>query len=93
MSRTILLRTFQREAFLPFDNDRLDAFEDHGELGGTDEGDGFAVAGECHGNSEATGFKTLVPKGVAITIPVENLEPVSRAIDENEKGSVKRMAL
>ena len=25
--------------FLPFDDDRFDAFEDHGELSGTDEGD------------------------------------------------------
>ena len=93
MSRTILLCTFQRKAFLPFDNDRFDAFEEHGKLGGTDEGDGFAFAGESHGNSEATGFETFVPKGVTVTIPVKNLESVGRTIDENEKGSVEWILL
>ena len=93
MSRTILLCTFQRKAFLPFDNDRFDAFEDHRELGGTDECGRFAVAGEGSGKSKATGFETLVPKGVAITIPVKDFEPVGGAIDENEKCAVERILL
>ena len=87
----IWFRVCKRETFLPFDDDRFDAFEDHGELSGTDEGDRFAIAGESHRNSETTGFETLVPKDVAITFPVEDFEPVSNAIDENEKGAVERI--
>jgi len=34
--------------------------------GGTDQGYGFAFASECHGNSEATGFELLVPKGITV---------------------------
>jgi len=64
VSRMILFRVFQSETFLLFDDDWFDAFEDHGKLGGTDECDGFAVAGKRHWNSEATGFETLVPKDV-----------------------------
>jgi hypothetical protein len=91
MSITILLRVFERKAFLLFDDDWLDAFKDHGKLGGTDESNGFAVAGKCHGNSEATGFESFVPKGVTVVVPVENFEPVGGAIDENEKGAVERI--
>jgi hypothetical protein len=76
---------------LPFDDDRFDAFEEHGELSGTDEGDGFAITGECNGNSEPTGFETLVPKGVAITIPIKDFESVGNAIDKNEKSAVERI--
>ena len=89
MSSVIRLCVFQRETFLLFDDDRLDAFEEHGKLGGTDKSDGLAGAGKCHGEPEATGFEPLVPKGVTITIPVENLESVGSTIDENEKSSVE----
>jgi len=78
---------------LPFDDNRFDTFKEHGKLGGTDECDGFAGAGENSGNPKATGFKPLVPKGVTIPIPVKNLEPVSGAIDKNEKSAVKRILL
>ena len=93
MSRTILLCTFQRKAFLPFDNDRFDTFEDHGKLGGTDEGGRFTVVGERGGKPKATGFETLVPKGVAVAIPVKDFEPVGGAIDENKKSAVERILL
>jgi len=91
MSRMILSCVFPRESFLPFDDDRFDAFEEHGKLGGTDECGRFAIAGEGSGKSKATGFETLVPKGVAVAIPVKDFEPVGSAIDENEKGSVERI--
>jgi hypothetical protein len=91
MSRMILCCVFQRETFLPFDDDRFNALKDHGKLSGTDESDGFAIAGKCHWNSETTGFEPLVPKGITITIPVQNFESVGRAIDENEKGSIERI--
>ena len=93
MSRMIFLCAFQREAFLFFDNDWFDAFEDHGKLGGTDESNGLAFARECHRNSEASGFEPLVPEGVTVTIPVKDFEPVGGTIDENEKSAVERILL
>jgi len=81
VSRLVWCRVFQDETFLPFDDDRFDAFEDHGKLGGTDEGDAFAVAGEGNGKSEASGFEPLVPKSVSVPVPVKS------AILELDKSS------
>jgi len=85
----ILCCVFQSETFLLFDDDRFDAFEEHGKLGGTDEHGRFAVAGEDSGKPEATGFEPLVPKGVTVTFPGKDFEPVGGAIDENEKSTVE----
>ena len=60
-------------------------------MGGTDEGDGFACTGESHRNTEPTGFETLVPKDMAVACPIEDFEPVGKAVDENEKGAVERI--
>ena len=74
---------------MPFDNDGFDAFKDHRELSGTDEDDLFAIGGERHGNAKSTGFKSLVPKSIAVPIPIENLESVGCAIDENEERTIE----
>ena len=50
---------------MSLDGERFDSFEEHGKLCGTDHDDRLAVAGECHLKPESTGFKTLVPQGVA----------------------------
>ena len=82
MSRLVWCRVFQDETFLPFDDDRFDAFEDHGKLGGTDENDACAAAGEGNGESKTTGFEPLIPQSVSVTVPVKDFEPVGRTIDE-----------
>jgi len=76
---------------LPFDDDRFDAFKDHRKLSRTDEDDLFAIVSERHGNAKSSGFKSLVPKGVAVPIPVKNLKPVGSAIDEYEECAVERI--
>ena len=78
---------------MPFDDDRFDAFEDHGELGGTDENDHLTGLRECDGKAKTSGFEAFVPKSVAVTVPVEDFEPVSRTIDEDEEGPVERVLL
>jgi len=42
---------------------------------------------------DAFRFELLVPEGVTVTVPVKNFESVSTTIDENKKGSVKRIFL
>ena len=74
---------------MPFDDDRFDAFKNHRELSGTDEDDLFAIGSERQGNAKSTGFKSLVPKGIAVPIPIENLEAVGDTIDEYEECAVK----
>ena len=74
---------------MPFDDDRFDAFEEHGELSGTDEGDRVAFAGESHGNAEATGFETLVPQDITVAFPVEDFEPVEMLVFSIQHNSQK----
>ena len=47
------------------------------------------IGGERHGNAKSTGFKSLVPKSVAVPIPIENLETVGDTIDENKERAVE----
>jgi len=74
---------------LPFDDDRFDTFKNHRKLSGTDEDDLFAIGSERYGNTKSTGFKSFVPKSVAVSIPIENLEPIGSAIDEYEERAVE----
>jgi len=53
----------------------------------------WRIGGIGEGKPKAPPFETLVPKGVAITIPVKDFESVGGAIDENEKGPVERILL
>ena len=81
MSRAIWSRIFQGETLLSLDCERLDSFENHGKLRGTDHDDRLVVVGECHRKPESTGFKPLGPQGVSVTIPVQDFESVGGTVD------------
>jgi hypothetical protein len=60
----------------------VDSGEDHGELCLL-EFDAVAFVGAGH--LEGPGLESLVPDGQTVAIEVENLDPISAAVDEEEE--------
>src|SRR5262249_36674533 len=57
--------------------------EEHGQLGSADLHARWTVAGR-HGEAKDTGFQALIPQTPAVFFPGQDLEPVPRAVTEDE---------
>ena len=60
---------------------RIDPAQEHGELGVPD----FELGTGGFGQAERAGFQPLGPHGIAVAVPIEDLDAVATAIEEDEE--------
>src|SRR6266403_1325565 len=68
---------------------QVDARQQHSQFAGLELDAAAAVL--HHGNAERAGFQSLVPHGIAIVIPIQNLDPIAGATDEQKEMSTERI--
>lgn len=74
-------RSRRRVSLEPSNAGQVDAVENHGEL----RGGQFDPGGGGFGEVVTPDFQSLAPKTQTVVTPVQDLDPVGRAIGENEQ--------
>jgi hypothetical protein len=76
--------------FLPLDTGQINAVEDHGQVSRVNlEALAISTLGR---KTEAAFFEPLVPDGITVAVPVEQLEPVAAFVAEDEEMSGQRIS-